>query len=210
MVYLASQVLKLYRGLGWKTYFYTKIRWRLCPIEKIAQYVPVPAKVLDLGCGVGMLSNYIHLRDPKTQVLGIDLSPTRIACAQATVGNRTGIQFIRKNALELDSHAQFDTVTMTDFLHHLTVQDQKELLEFLFQRLSSGGRLVIQEVIESPAWKHRFADWIDRLLNQGKISNFRTQKEWVKFFEEIGYRVEVHPAHKGLPLADAIFVAIKA
>lgn len=209
MAHLAKEVLKLYREIGWKTYFYTKIRWRLCPIEKIAQYVGVPAKLLELGCGVGMLSNYVHLRDPETQVLGIDLSPTRIACAEATVGNRTGIRFLCKNALELDSQTNFDTVTMTDFLHHLSFEGQKGLLEFLYRQLPRGGRLVILEVIECPAWKRKFADLVDRLLNHGKISHFRSKKEWESFLEEIGFEVEVQLAHRGLPLADAIFVAVK-
>lgn len=209
MVSLPRETLKLYHGIGWKIYLYARIRSRLCPIEKIAQHIPLPAKLLDLGCGVGLLSNYIHLRDPQTHVVGIDLCPARISTAQATVGNRTGIQFIQKNALELDSHVQFDTVTMTDFLHHLSFEDQRKLLECLFRRLPSGGRLVIQEVIESPPWKHKFAGWIDRLLNRGKISNFRTQREWRECLESLGYRVEVHAAHQGLPLSDAIFVALK-
>ena len=206
---LRKKVLALYKGQGLKTWLYTHIRYRLCPFARIAEHVPEDASILDLGCGVGMLSNYLNLRSSKSKVLGVDLNENRIDCAVRTVKRREHIEFQLKNALELNEDFFFDAVTMTDFLHHLSEEGQRELLEFLHGRLPVQGRLVIQDVIEKPRWKLFVADRLDRMLNKGVVSNYRTEQGWKDFLGSLGFQVEVYPAGQGLPLPDAIFVGIK-
>jgi trans-aconitate methyltransferase len=203
----ARDVLRLYEPLGPKWSWYARLRWRLTPFSQMAAHVPVGANVWDIGCGVGLWGNYLMARDPTAQVFGVDLSERRIQVAQATVGGRRGIQFEVRDARALSEH-RADVITMTDFLHHLRPPEQESLLTFLRDRLNPGGRMVIVEVIERPRWKKSTAYWLDFALNQ-EPSHFRSAQGWRSLFDRVNLHLAIHPAHRGLPLADAILVAQK-
>jgi 2-polyprenyl-3-methyl-5-hydroxy-6-metoxy-1,4-benzoquinol methylase len=206
---LTRKVLDLYRPQGLKAYLYTQIRWRLCPFLTIAKHIPDEARVLEVGCGVGMLSNLLHLRNDTTTVVGVDLNADRIKSASATIGARSGIAFHHGNALAIAAQYPFDTITMTDFLHHLTYEEQEDLLDQLIDKLPENGRLIILDIVETPKWKHAFADRIDRLLNHGQISLFRSRENWIDLLARKGLKVSTETADKRLPLSVMIFNASK-
>jgi len=205
---IPQEVKRLYQGRNLSIRLYTLLRWWLCPFEKMEKYLPEEGIILDLGCGYGLLANFLSLKSDKRRVIGIDNSKRRLEVAKSTIGNRLNIKFIQADIIQSDL-PKCRGVVMTDFLHHLPERVLKDLLEKVFNSLEPRGALIIEEVSNNPFWKYISSIIVDKLLYPNQKINFKPAKEWEKILEQIGFRVKIIPAHQSLPLADVILVCAK-
>ena len=173
---IPQELFNLYSDLGSAVVSYVRLRWRICPFEKIMQHVPLKGTIVDVGCGYGLLSNLLALTSPERDVIGIDLSPRRIRVAQRTVKDRRNIKFLLQDASSLRVE-KCDVFVMSDFLHHLSYRHQEELLAVCCQKLSKNGLLIIEEVDDKPFWKYQFNIRVDVLLTLGTRRSFRSSSE---------------------------------
>jgi len=206
---IPPELFSLYSDLGTAVIWYARLRWRVCPFEKIAQHVPLKGTIVDVGCGYGLLSNLLALTSPERDVIGIDLSPRRIRVAQRTVKDRRNIKFLLQDASSLRVE-KCDVFVMSDFLHHLSYRHQEELLAVCCQKLSKNGLLIMEEVDGKPYWKYQFNIIVDGLLNLGERIYFRNSSEYVKLLSRIGFQVSTETAHKGLPFSDILYLCKKS
>lgn len=101
--------------------------------------LPVPAKILDLGCGAGRpLSGY--LADLGHHVSGVDASAAMVARAQANV---SGATFKTADMRTLDLGQSFDAVLSWDAFFHLSPEEQRRTLPVILKHLKSGGHLLL-------------------------------------------------------------------
>lgn len=191
----------LYDGLKFWERWHVRLRWRLCPFLQIAGHVPKEGKIVDIGCGRGLLANYLALESSSRQVAGIDKQVKRIEAAQASVKGRENIRFYLMDALELQQR-EFDVIVVSDMLHHLTYPQQAKLLEHCYRILPKEGVLLMEDVTPDPKWKWLAHFIIDRTLNCGRRQYFRELVEWKSFLEKLGFKLEHYPAHRGIPLPD--------
>ena len=202
-------ILEFYKPLSLWECFYLRTRWRLCPFEKIESLVPRKGKILDLGCGYGLLANLLAARHPGRSVTGLDLNATRIDVARRSAVGRRNITFYHAD-LEDIAESRFDVIIMTDVLHHIPREKSGRLLSIAVSRLQASGRLIILDVDRVPAWKHYAARTIDRLLNPGAPLYYRSREEMRQLLERFSLQVEMTiPSHRGLPLSDIIYVCRK-
>jgi ubiquinone/menaquinone biosynthesis C-methylase UbiE len=104
-------------------------------------------RVLDVGCGTGLLAEYIADRvGPSGCVLGIDPLPLRIGLAQAR--SRAGLTFRVGDAYALDDvpDGSFDVVCLNAVLHWLP--EKVGPLRQFARILAPGGRLGISTAIK--------------------------------------------------------------
>ncbi len=205
---IPSDLFRFYSGLGRKVALYARLRWRLCPFEEIEKYVPKEGPIIDIGCGYGLLANFLVLKSVKREVTGIDLSLERIKVAQKTTDNRKKIQFKLMDALDLQLE-KYNTVVMSDFLHHINFEAQEELLARCYQNLPTGSFLIIEEVDNRPLWKYWFAIMSDNILNIGERQFFRDHREFQKLLQRIGFLVKTKKVDEGIPLSDILFICKK-
>ena len=205
---IPPELFGLYPNLGLKAALYARLRWRLCPFEEIERHVPREGTIVDIGCGYGLLANFLVLRSSKRDVTGIDLSVRRIRVAQKTTDNRKKIQFKLMDALDLQL-GEYSAVVMSDFLHHIGCEIQDELLARCYQKLPSGGLLIIEEVDNRPLWKYWFAILNDKILNVSERQFFRSHREFQKLLQRIGFRVKTKKVDEGIPLSDILFICRK-
>lgn len=198
---IPREVYELYDGLRFWERWHVKIRWRLCPFLQIAGHIPPEGRIVDIGCGRGMLANYLALAGPKRRVTGIDKQAPRIAAGQASIKGRENIRFRLQDALDLERE-EFDVIVLSDMLHHLTYPRQEQLLEHCRRILPGGGILLLEDVTPDPRWKWVVHFLIDRTLNLGRRQYFRRLPDWIATLEKIGFTVEHFPAHRGIPLPD--------
>src|SRR5262245_4896043 len=85
--------LALYDGQSAGVRFHTRARAWTAPLADVVAAVPRRGRVLDVGCGHGLVANAIALRDEQASVLGVDISETKIASALRTVGARRNVAF---------------------------------------------------------------------------------------------------------------------
>ncbi len=205
---IPAQLFRFYSHQGLRVSLYAYLRWRLCPFEEIESYIPREGKIVDVGCGYGLLANFLILRSSKRDVTGIDLSVRRIGAAQETTGNGRNVRFKLMNVFDLELREP-DAVVMSDFLHHIDYKSQEEVLTHCYEKLSPGGFLVCQEVNNKPFWKYCFAFLIDRILNIGERQFFRPHQKFQELLEGIGFSVKIKKVDKHLPLSDILFICKK-
>jgi len=205
---IPSELLDFYSNLGLKAALYARLRWRLCPFEEIERHIPKEGVMIDIGCGYGLLANFLSLRSRKRDVTGIDLSVGRIKVAQKTTDSRKKIRFKLIDALDLQL-GEYGAIIMSDFLHHLSCEAQQELLARCYDNLPSGGVLIVQEVDNRPLWKYWFAIVSDKILNFGGQQFFRSQRNFRNLLRRIGFLIRTKKVDKGIPLSDVLFICTK-
>jgi len=98
-----------------------------------------PARVLDLGCGTGLLTERLRREAGIASVTGADFSAGMLK--QASRG-RLDIAWVRASALALPfADASFDAITSTEAFHWFP--DQAAALRECRRVLAPGGRLLI-------------------------------------------------------------------
>jgi trans-aconitate methyltransferase len=92
-------------------------------------------RILDLGCGDGVLTEELKRRD--VDVLGVDVSESLLAAALAR-----GVETRRMDGQKLPFDAEFDAVFSNAALHWMS--DAGAVIEGVFRALKPGGRFVAE------------------------------------------------------------------
>lgn len=127
---------------------YEFIRNILCPFEKIEKYVPRAGKILDVGCGHGILAR-LMAKKPKRNILAVDPSKDKILIAKKSTSNKN-LKF--ENKYIKDVRGKFDCVTVVDVLYLLPKRKKLNFLNEAYRLLKKNGVLVIKEVNTKPEW----------------------------------------------------------
>jgi 2-polyprenyl-3-methyl-5-hydroxy-6-metoxy-1,4-benzoquinol methylase len=76
--------------------------------------------VLDVGCGTGLITNFLALRHPTSQFTGIDFSESiNVAQKFSRTHGINNASFIQKDFLKFDSQQKYDVVICQGVLHHI-------------------------------------------------------------------------------------------
>jgi len=203
------QLLERYRPLSTWESFYLRTRWRLCPFQLVESHIPRKGRILDFGCGYGMLSNFLALKSPDRRVLGIDLNRGRIEVARRSSKGHPEVSFQLGDVRDFRG-IPFDAVVMTDVLHHIDDENVRVLLRIIRSCLSDHGTLVVLDVDRSPLRKFYTTYLIDRLLNLTRPLHYRSRDLLILLLGRSGFWVqEVVRADRDLPLSDVIYLCRK-
>lgn len=98
------------------------------------------ARMLDLGCGSGLLLAYLRSRG-FSHARGVDISAEQITLAQAR-----GVDAVRGDAFEhlKASNCTYAAILAIDVLEHFTRDEDLRLAQLAFEALEPGGRLLLQ------------------------------------------------------------------
>jgi 2-polyprenyl-3-methyl-5-hydroxy-6-metoxy-1,4-benzoquinol methylase len=97
-------------------------------------------KVLDFGCGVGLLSGVLKQQMPGAQIDGFDVSRDSIERVPAVLGSQ-GVFTSDPAAMPHDYHL----IVIANVLHHIRPADRQGVFGELAARLVPGGSLVVFE-----------------------------------------------------------------
>ena len=209
-----AEVLELYKdGNDFKELFSTIRVWDT-PYDKIEQEISESGKIVDLGCGEGILANYIALKSSKRKVHGIELNASRVKDADKGMKNaQFEIGDIRKT-----TENNISTALLVHVLHHLpSYADQETVLKNVFANLKKGGKLVVVEIAETPLPKYWFTWVIDTvvvpILFEGKLIdqniNYRSARDWKKALKDIGFTCKVTKIDDGKPFSHILLTCEK-
>lgn len=100
-------------------------------------------RILDAGCGNGLLTVRIAKENPEGSVLGIDLSEGMLSKAEENKKKHdiANVVFQLKNTVSIDYENEFDALFSNSALHW--IKDHKLLLNKFYKALKPGGRLVL-------------------------------------------------------------------
>ncbi len=204
----AINIINEYKELKLLDRIYTRLRWRLCPFNKIESNIPKEGLIVDLGCGYGILANLLYLKSKKRKIIGMDISSKRIKIAKKSERKNKKLKFIEKDITK-SNIKKVDAIVMTDFLHHIKYKDQEKLIAKLNKKLNNNGKLIILDINKNKKLKYFFTVLLDRTLNYGEPAYYRTEEDMKKILEKNGFKVKSFMVDERLPMPDILFVAEK-
>ena len=212
----AKRAVSLYRDAPRGDRFHVRGRWWSCPFDAIERAVPLDGRVLEVGCGHGLLSAYLALSSPAREVLGVDIDEHKIELARAAAANlapdEAQLSFARVEPGEF-AEGRWDTIVVADVLYLLAPDDKRALLQAMVDHLAEGGSIVVKETDVLPRWKfaiNRAQEYTaTRILRitQGATLDFEPARSLASALEAMGLDARVERVDRGYPHPHALVVA---
>jgi len=131
------------------------LRSRTCPFREIGDFVPAKGKILDLGCGFGLLPIMLSSGFPERTITAIDCEQARVNVAEGE-RCRLGISnctFLCGDIAVCDYGGPYDCVLLVDVLYQFSRDGKEKVIERCRNCLNRGGLLIIKEMDNRPLWK---------------------------------------------------------
>ena len=168
---------ELFADAPWPARLRQRIRPAICPFEWIVDRVPARARVLDVGCGDGLLLGLLAWNGKVSVGTGLDSSAAAIRAARAVArrvsASGAELEFRVQDALTYETTSSHDVVCMVDVLHHVPRPLQAAVLARACAAVRPGGLLIYKDIACRPSWRAAPSQLHDLLIS----------REWVHFIE---------------------------
>ncbi len=134
------------------------------------------ARVLDVGCGPGWLSEF--LARCGYSVTGVDVSPDMVTLAQERIDRVNGqrgetplltAEFHAMPVREISWSQEFDAAVLYDAMHHF--DEETETLRAIRRSLIPGGRIYIHEGVRPPSGSVGERELIEEMRQYGTLES---------------------------------------
>jgi len=187
--------------------------------------VPPHARVLDIGCGQGLLASLFDACDamtaarqwpadwpaPPLQVryTGIDLMPRDIARAEAALAALPLRPRLLCGDMRSTPFEPCDVVVVLDVLHYVDIAAQNDVLARIRAALRPGGRLLLRVGDASQRWRFAVSQWVDHMVTTVRghgapPTACRTLDQWRAALQSLGFSVQALPMSRGTPFANVL------
>lgn len=191
--------------------------------------IPSRARVLDIGCGQGLLASLLCQLDAQpslrqswpsgwsgppqdVRVRGIELMPRDVARARralAHLGARA--EFVHADMRQAE-FGQADVVVILDVLHYVDFDAQADVLRRVKSALMPSGTLLLRVGDAAAGLRFHISKWVDAVVTCVRGHRLprlycRPLGEWQQLLHHLGFVVETLPMHQGTPFANMLLVA---
>ncbi len=183
-------------------HLYDFLRFQMLPLSEIDEFLPKKGRILDLGCGEGVTAKYLA-QIKSRQVIGVDSNPERLQKS-----DQKNLKFeladIRKYPLK-DVRA----IIISDVLHHLNYQDQKNLLSKIASSLKKGGVLLIKEIDTTERLRSNLSRFWDFVFYPKDKIYYHNSKDLKEYLENLGFKVKISRPSRLFPGSTTLFLCQK-
>jgi len=117
--------------------------WRRYPekfsfiVNKLLSDLSPDAKVLELGCGVGVFASQLKTKIPSIEYLGLDISQTAIDELK-----KAGLRGEVRNMPPINVAGEVDAIVGLEFLEHLDDEPRLEIIKEVSKMIGKTGRAI--------------------------------------------------------------------
>jgi SAM-dependent methyltransferase len=225
---LVDAVARRYAPAGRFARAYARAKLRRDPIFAALfreGLLPDGARLLDAGCGQGMLLAALAVtREPEVvahwpaewpkpprglELCGIERDPTDAERARAALRADARIETTDLRGAVLP---RSDVIALVDVIHYLEPAEQETLLARVRDALAPGGLLLLR-ICDADAGLRaaltRAGDHLGVLTRRGRVGrlHLRSAAEWTRLLRAARLSVEARPMAEGTPFANVLLVA---
>lgn len=186
------------------------------------------ARVLDLGCGRGLLAAWFLAAEQLASTgqwpvsfdvpTGIEFHGVDLHAGACAAGNRAlkphfgdRVSLVNDDMCRADLRG-YDAITILDVLHYIPFAPQEVLLDQIRASLRPDGLLVTRVGNALGGWRFRFSQWVDLVVTNAQGHRVRSLycrplSDWTRALEERGFTVTAQPMCDGTPFPNVLLVA---
>ncbi|HEX8545632.1 MAG TPA: class I SAM-dependent methyltransferase, partial [Cytophagaceae bacterium] len=163
----------IYKGpvLEWYLRIKLKFEQNYLPFDAI---IPRECTITDLGCGYGFLSYMLSFISSRRKIIGVDYDENKIDVANNCFSKSDKTTFVCADVTNFLIQPS-DVFILSDVLHYLPKEAQKNLVHSCLDNLNSNGKVIIREGDRSLSKRHKGTKLTElfstRILKFNKTSN---------------------------------------
>ncbi|MGE0314569.1 MAG: trans-aconitate 2-methyltransferase [Lautropia sp.] len=175
------------------------------------------ARVLDLGCGQGLLAALLEAQDLDCRFRGIELMSRDVDRARAALHRDADarraerIVFVQGDIRTAD-FGRADVAVILDVLHYIDYAAQDAVIARLRDALDDDGLLLLRIGDASAGLPFRISNWVDRVVTFVRGHRLgrlwcRPLADWEAVLRSHGFVVHAIPLSQGTPFANVMLHA---
>jgi 2-polyprenyl-3-methyl-5-hydroxy-6-metoxy-1,4-benzoquinol methylase len=191
-------------------------RLRSCPIDAIAAATPASGRILDFGCGHGVVALYLAMTSSDRDITGVDVDGDKVLDARSAAESAGVAIHFEEVEPEYRPTGEWDAITVVDVLYLLGEAAAWEVVDAAAEALAAGGVLVIKEIDVRPRWKFWLAAGQEVLatklfrITEGSRVRFLAPADIDARLVKNGLQVEHRSSHRGRLHPHHLIVARKS
>ena len=195
--------------------FYVPSKLKSDPVyEAVArELVGSPLPVLDIGCGLGLLTHYLREVGNPAPMTSFDSDRRKIASAQAMarMAGYRDVTFTVGDARR-DLPAHLGHVVILDILQFMTPAERDALLRLAATRVAPGGKFIIRSCLRDDSRRFRLTvlgDWLAKAtlwMKQAPVA-YPSGSELTEVLGSAGLVVSIRPLWGATPFNNHLIVA---
>lgn len=209
-----ERIVARYRRWRHRRYVRGKLKWDPLFEAAVPLFEGSTRPLLDIGCGLGLLGQYLREAGVRAPYVGVDPDGAKIEEARAAaMAGALDIDFATIDAASLPPFE--GDVVLIDVLHYLPEARQQQALANAAARVAPGGMLLIRNVLRDASWRFRVTVAEERFAAalgwmRFATGHFPRREDIESPLAALGFDVRVEPLWGGTPFNSYLIVARRA